>query len=133
MRLCANVPGQLAVQTALGGYQSIRDLGLPGGRLRQQRDYAWEMLNAIPGISCVKPKGALHLFPRLDPKRLPVKNDEQLVLEILRSKQLLVVQGTAFNWATPDHLRLVFLPNMEDLKESLDKLTSFFSRYKGQN
>ncbi len=130
MRLCSNVPGQLAVQTALGGYQSIRDLVLPGGRLKDQRDYAWKALNDIPGVSCVKPKGALYLFPRLDMKRFNLQNDEKLVLDLLKAKQLLLVQGTAFNWPTPDHLRTVFLPRMEDLRESIDKLESFLSKYR---
>lgn len=130
MRLCSNVPGQLAVQTALGGYQSIRDLVLPGGRLKEQRDYAWQALNDIPGVSCVKPKGALYLFPKLDRKRFNLQNDEKLVLDLLKAKQLLLVQGTAFNWPTPDHLRTVFLPRMEDLKESIDKLESFLAKYR---
>lgn len=130
MRLCANVPGQLAVQTALGGYQSINDLVLPGGRLKQQRDVAWEALNDIHGVSCVKPKGALYLFPKLDRKIHPVEDDEQLVLDLLKSKQLLLVQGTAFNWPSPDHLRVVFLQQHEDLKLSIDKLGSFLDKYR---
>ena len=130
MRLCANVPGQLAVQTALGGYQSIRDLVLPGGRLKEQRDYAYEALNSIPGVSCTKPKGALYLFPKLDKRRFNIQDDERLVLDLLRSKQLLIVQGRAFNWPTPDHLRLGFLPRMEDLRESVDKLASFLDKYR---
>ena len=125
IRLCANVPGQLAVQTALGGYQSINDLILPGGRLLEQRDTACDMLNDIPGVSCVKPKGALYLFPRLDPKVYPVDDDEQLVLELLRSKHILLVQGTAFNWPAPDHLRVVFLPRREELASAIDKLGDF--------
>lgn len=130
MRLCANVPGQLAVQTALGGYQSINDLVLPGGRLKQQRDVAWEALNDIPGVSCVKPKGALYLFPKLDRKMYPIEDDEKLVLDLLKSKQLLLVQGTAFNWPKPDHLRVVFLQQHEDLKLSIDKLGSFLKKYR---
>ncbi len=129
MRLCANVPGQLAVQTALGGYQSINDLVLPGGRLKEQRDYAWQAVNNIPGVSCVKPKGALYLFPKLDRRVYPIENDEQLVLELLQSKHLLLVQGTAFNWPDPDHFRLVFLPRVEDLKEAMDKLAGFLAKY----
>ena len=129
MRLCANVPGQLAVQTALGGYQSINDLVLPGGRLKEQRDYAWQRINDIPGVSCVKPKGALYLFPKLDRRVYPIENDEQLVLELLQSKHLLLVQGTAFNWPEPDHLRMVFLPHIEDLKDSLDKFAGFLDKY----
>ncbi len=130
IRLCANVPGQLAVQTALGGYQSINDLILPGGRLLEQRDIAWKMLNDIPGVSCVKPKGALYLFPKLDPKRYAIKDDEQLVLDLLRTKHLLMVQGTAFNWPTPDHLRLVFLPNVATLESAIDKLEGFLQKYR---
>ena len=130
MRLCANVPGQLAVQTALGGYQSINDLVLPGGRLRKQRDVAWQALNDIPGVSCVKPKGALYLFPKLDRDMYPIEDDEQFVLKLLTNKRLLLVQGTAFNWPTPDHLRIVFLQRHEDLKDSIDKLASFLEKYR---
>lgn len=130
IRLCANVPGQLAVQTALGGYQSINDLVLPGGRLHEQRDLAWKKLNDIPGVSCVKPNGALYLFPKLDPKRFPIVDDEQLVLDLLRAKHLLMVQGTAFNWPTPDHLRLVFLPNVANLENAIDKFASFLEKYR---
>ncbi len=130
MRLCANVPGQLAVQTALGGYQSIKDLVLPGGRLHEQRDLAWTKLNDIPGVSCVKPKGALYLFPRLDLNYYPIEDDESFVLELLRDQQLLVVQGTAFNWPMPDHLRLVFLPQGDDLEAAIDKLATFLDKYR---
>jgi alanine-synthesizing transaminase len=131
MRLCSNVPGQLAVQTALGGYQSIKDLILPGGRLLEQRDVACDMLNDIPGVSCVKPRGALYVFPRLDPRVYPVADDEELVLELLQSKHILLVQGTAFNWPTPDHLRLVFLPRKEELVKAIDKLAAFLKKYRG--
>jgi alanine-synthesizing transaminase len=131
MRLCSNVPGQLAVQTALGGYQSIKDLVLPGGRLHEQRDIACDMLNDIPGVSCVKPKGALYVFPRLDPRVYPIADDEELVLELLQSKHILLVQGTAFNWPTPDHLRLVFLPRKEELTKAIDKLAAFLKKYRG--
>jgi len=131
MRLCANVPGQLAVQTALGGYQSIKDLVLPKGRLLEQRDIAYEMLNDIPGVSCVKPRGALYVFPRLDPKVYPIADDEEMVLELLQSKHVLVVQGTAFNWPVPDHLRLVFLPRKEELIKAIDKLAAFLKKYRG--
>ena len=130
IRLCSNVPGQLAVQTALGGYQSINDLILPGGRLLEQRNTACDMLNDIPGISCVKPKGALYLFPRLDPKVYSIEDDEQLVLELLRSKHILLVQGTAFNWPTPDHIRIVFLPRKEELSKAIDKLGDFLKKYR---
>ncbi len=130
MRLCSNVPGQLAVQTALGGYQSINDLVLPGGRLLEQRDVAWSMLNDIPGVSCVKPKGALYMFPRLDPKYYPIQNDEQFALELLRAKQLLVVHGTGFNWKQSDHLRMVFLPPPVELVEALEKFADFLAKYR---
>ena len=105
MRLCANVPSQHAIQTALGGYQSINDLVLPPGRLLEQRNRTWELLNDIPGISCVKPMGALYAFPRIDPKICPIHNDEKFVLDLLLSEKLLIVQGTAFNWPWPDHFR----------------------------
>ncbi len=128
MRLCSNVPGQLAIQTALGGYQSINELIAPQGRLYKQRDIAHRMLCDIPGISCVKPMGALYLFPKLDPKIYPIKNDQQLVLDILLQEKILLVQGTGFNWPSPDHLRLVFLPREEDLETALSKLADFFER-----
>ncbi len=130
IRQCSNVPGQLAVQTALGGYQSIRDLILPGGRLLEQRNVAVEMLNDIPGVSCVEPRGALYLFPRLDPQTYPISDDEQFVLELLRSKHILIVQGTAFHWPTPDHLRLVFLPRKEELVDAIDKFADFLTKYR---
>ncbi|ANF58659.1 pyridoxal phosphate-dependent aminotransferase [Halotalea alkalilenta] len=128
MRLCANVPSQHAIQTALGGYQSINDLVLPGGRLRAQRDVAWEKLNAIPGVSCVKPKGALYMFPRLDPEIYAIEDDQKLVLELLLEEKILLVQGTAFNWPTPDHLRIVTLPHCEQLVEAIDRLARFLAR-----
>jgi alanine-synthesizing transaminase len=118
MRLCANVPGQFAIQTALGGYQSINDLVAPGGRLARQRDLAYDMLTSIPGVTCVKPKAALYLFPRLDPKRYPIGDDEKFVLALLEEEHVLVVQGTGFNWPEPDHFRVVFLPNSDDLGEA---------------
>lgn len=130
MRLCANVPAQHAIQTALGGYQSINDLILPGGRLLEQRNRAWAMLDQIPGVSCVKPKGALYLFPRLDPKRYAIHDDEKLVLDFLLQEKVLLVQGTAFNWPEPDHLRIISLPWVEDLETVLTKLERFLSRYK---
>ena len=129
MRLCANVPAQHAIQTALGGYQSINDLILPGGRLLEQRNKAWEMLVQIPGVSCVKPKGALYLFPRLDPKRYAIHDDEKLVLDFLLQEKVLLVQGTAFNWPEPDHLRIISLPRAEDLETVMIKLERFLSRY----
>ena len=130
MRLCANVPGQFAIQTALGGYQSIDDLVAPQGRLTKQRDLAWEMLNAIPGVSCVKPQAALYLFPRLDPKIYPVADDQQLILEFLEAEKVLLVQGSGFNWAQPDHFRVVFLPNVDDLRDALTRLTRFLEHYR---
>ncbi len=130
MRLCANVPAQHAIQTALGGYQSINDLILPGGRLLEQRNKAWEMLVQIPGVSCVKPKGALYLFPRLDPKRYSIHDDEKLVLDFLLQEKVLLVQGTAFNWPDPDHLRVITLPRAEDLETVITKLERFLSRYR---
>ena len=130
MRLCANVPGQLAVQTALGGYQSINDLILPGGRLLEQRDIAWKMLNDIPGVSCVKPKGALYMFPKLDPKVYPIQSDEQFALKLLRAKQILVVHGTGFNWPNHDHFRMVFLPAVGELQEALQKFAEFMAKFR---
>jgi alanine-synthesizing transaminase len=129
MRLCPNVPTQHAVQTALGGYQSINDLVLPGGRLLEQRDAAWELLNAIPGVSCVKPTGALYMFPRLDPQVYPIKDDEKFVLDLLRAEKLLVVQGTGFNWPDPDHFRIVTLPRVADLVEAVGRIARFLSTY----
>lgn len=130
MRLCANVPAQYAIQTALGGYQSINDLVLPGGRLREQRDLACELLNQLPGVSCSIPKGAIYLFPRLDPKRYPIKDDEKLVLDLLVQEKILLVQGTAFNWPEPDHLRIVFLPRVEDIRYAVERLGIFLETYR---
>jgi alanine-synthesizing transaminase len=130
MRLCANVPGQYAVQTALGGYQSIKDLVAPAGRLCRQRDLAWKLITEIPGVSCVKPKAALYLFPRLDPKLYPIKNDQEFVLELLEEEKVLVVQGSGFNWPHPDHFRLVFLPNSDDLTEAIGRIARFLDGYR---
>lgn len=130
MRLCANVPAQHAIQTALGGYQSINDLILPGGRLRQQRDKAYELLNAIPGVSCELAKGALYLFPRLDPEVYPIKNDEQFALDLLKQQKILISHGTAFNWINPDHFRMVTLPSVEDIEDAIGRLAEFLSTYK---
>jgi alanine-synthesizing transaminase len=132
MRLCPNVPTQYAVQTALGGHQSINDLVLPGGRLHDQRDTAWRMLNEIPGVSCVKPKGALYAFPRLDPEVYPIADDERFVLDLLRAERLLVVQGTGFNWPTPDHVRIVTLPRVADLEEALGRFGRFLAAYRDE-
>ncbi len=130
MRLCANVPSQHAIQTALGGYQSINDLVLPGGRLLEQRNTAWEMLTAIPGVSCVKPKGALYLFPRLDLNYYAIDDDEQMVLEFLRQEKILLVQGSGFNWPSPDHVRIVTLPRADILEEAITRFERFLSRLK---
>lgn len=129
MRLCANVPAQHAIQTALGGRQSIRDLVLPGGRLLEQRDAAITALGQIKGVSCVKPKGALYVFPKLDPKIYPIVDDRKFVLDFLRAEHVLVVQGTGFNWPTPDHLRIVTLPYAKDLTEAISRLGNFLSNY----
>ena len=130
MRLCANTPGQLAIQTALGGYQSIKDLVAPTGRLCKQRDLAYEMLNKIPGVSVVKPKGALYMFPRLDPKMYPIADDQQFAYELLAEEKVLIVQGTGFNWPHPDHFRLVFLPNSDDLAEAINRIARFLEGYR---
>ncbi len=129
MRLCANVPAQNAIQTALGGRQSIRDLVLPGGRLLEQRDAAIKTLRSIPGVTCVEPKGALYVFPRLDPEVYPIVDDRKFVLDFLRAERVLVVQGTGFNWPTPDHLRIVTLPWAADLVEAIERLGNFLSTY----
>lgn len=129
MRLCPNVPTQHAIQTALGGYQSIVEYLQPGGRLREQRDYAWQRLNEMEGVSCVKPQGALYLFPKLDVDRFNISSDEQFALDLLRQEKVLIVQGTGFNWPTPDHFRVVFLPRLEDLRESMDRLEHFLGSY----
>ena len=130
MRLCANTPGQLAIQTALGGYQSIKDLVAPTGRQCKQRDLAYEMLNKIPGVSVVKPKGALYMFPRLDPKMYPIADDQQFAYELLAEEKVLIVQGTGFNWPHPDHFRLVFLPNSDDLAEAINRIARFLEGYR---
>ncbi len=131
MRLCANVPAQHAIQVALGGRQSIRELVLPGGRLLEQRDAAMSALRAIPGVSCVQPKGALYVFPRLDPQRYPIVDDQRFVLQLLREKHVLVVQGSGFNWPAPDHLRIVTLPRADDLTEAIGRIGEFLTSYDG--
>ena len=130
MRLCANTPGQLAIQTALGGYQSIKDLVAPGGRLRRQRDLAYELLSQIPGVSVVKPQAALYMFPRLDPKIYPIADDRQFAYDLLAEEKVLIVQGTGFNWLQPDHFRLVFLPNSDDLTEAIGRIARFLAGYR---
>ena len=130
LRLCANTPGQLAIQTALGGYQSINDLVAPTGRLCRQRDLAYELLSAIPGVSVVKPKAALYMFPKLDPKVYPIADDQQFAYELLSEQKVLIVQGTGFNWKTPDHFRIVFLPNSDDLTEAIGRIARFLEHYR---
>ncbi|AZL84434.1 MULTISPECIES: pyridoxal phosphate-dependent aminotransferase [Aliivibrio] len=130
MRLCANVPMQHAIQTALGGYQSINELLLPGGRLLEQRDKAYELITQIPGVSCVKPKGAMYLFPKLDPKMYKIKDDQKFVLDFLIKEKVLLVQGTGFNWPTPDHFRIVTLPRVDDLEVAIGRLERFLHTYK---
>lgn len=129
MRLCANVPAMYAVQTALGGYQSINELILPGGRLLEQRNAAWSALNSIPGVSCVKPKGAIYMFPKIDRNYYDFADDQQLILDFLINYKVLLVQGTAFNWPQPDHARIVFLPVVDELNRAIDKLGQFLQRY----
>ena len=130
MRLCANVPGQWAIQTALGGYQSIDELVAPGGRLCRQRDLAWELITKIPGVTCVKPKAALYLFPKLDPKIYPITDDQQFVADLLKDEKVLLVQGSGFNWPHPDHFRVVFLPHEDVLREAINRLAKFLERYR---
>jgi alanine-synthesizing transaminase len=130
MRLCANVPGQWAIQTALGGYQSINELVGEGGRLRRQRDLAYDLITAIPGVSCVKPSAALYMFPRLDPKLYPIADDRQFFLELLQDTRVMLVQGTGFNWPTPDHFRIVFLPHEDDLREAIGRIARFLESYR---
>ena len=129
MRLCANVPAQYAIQTALGGYQSINDLVRPGGRIYEQRNIAHKMINEIPGLSCTLPKGALYSFVKMDQAKFNIKNDEKMVLDLLEQQNILIVHGRAFNWQEPDHFRLVFLPRVDDLKEAIGKIGNCFERY----
>jgi alanine-synthesizing transaminase len=130
MKLCSNVPGQWAIQTALGGYQSINELVGEGGRLRRQRDLAYELITAIPGVSCVKPMAALYMFPKLDPVIYPIKDDRQFFLELLKATRVMLVQGTGFNWPAPDHFRIVFLPHEDDLREAIDRIAKFLESYR---
>jgi alanine-synthesizing transaminase len=133
MKLCSNVPGQWAIQTALGGYQSINDLVCEGGRLRRQRDLAYELITAIPGVSCVKPQAALYMFPKLDPAVYPIADDRQFFLELLRETRVMLVQGTGFNWQQPDHFRIVFLPHEDDLREAIGRIAKFLESYRRRN
>ena len=130
MRLCANVPAQYGIQTALGGYQSIADLVAPTGRLYRQRDLAYELITAIPGVTCVKPKAALYMFPKLDPNIYPIKNDQDFIAELLQEERVLLVQGSGFNWPHPDHFRLVFLPHEDELREAINRLARFLEAYR---
>ncbi|TXG94057.1 MAG: pyridoxal phosphate-dependent aminotransferase [Rhodocyclaceae bacterium] len=130
MRLCANAPGQHGIQTALGGYQSIDDLVAPNGRMCRQRDVAHELITAIPGVTCVKPKATLYMFPRLDPKVYPIENDQDFIAELLQEEKVLLVQGTGFNWPNPDHFRLVFLPHEDDLREAIGRIARFLEGYR---
>ena len=130
MRLCPNMPGQWAIQTALGGYQSINDLVAPGGRLCRQRDLAYQLLTAIPGVTCSKPAAALYLFPKLDPHLYPIQDDRQFIADLLVEERVLLVQGTGFNWIAPDHFRLVFLPYEDELQEAIQRIAAFLERYR---
>ena len=130
MRMCANVPAQYAIQTSLGGYQSINDLTKPGGRLYEQRTFCWERVNRIPGLSCVKPRAALYCFPKLDLKKFHIRDDQKFIYDFLVAKRVLLVQGRGFNWPEPDHFRIVFLPNLEDLRMALDGLEEFLEEYR---
>jgi alanine-synthesizing transaminase len=127
MRMCANVPAQHAIQTALGGYQSINELIVPGGRFYDQSKLAWKLLNDIPGVSCVQPHGAMYCFPRLDPEVYPIEDDEAFVLDLLRAKKILVTHGTGFNWFEPDHFRLVTLPSEDVLAEAIGRIGDFLA------
>ncbi len=130
MRLCANVPGQYAIQTALGGYQSINELVAPGGRLRRQRDLAHELITAIPGVTCVKPQAALYMFPRLDPALYPIADDRQFFLELLQETRVMLVQGSGFNYPDHQHFRIVFLPHEDDLREAIGRIARFLDNYR---
>jgi alanine-synthesizing transaminase len=130
MRLCSNVPGQNAIQTALGGYQTINDLIKPGGRLRRQRDLAYELITAIPGVTCVKPQAALYMFPKLDPNIYPIKDDQHFINELLQETKVLLVQGTGFNWPSTDHFRIVFLPHEDDLRIAIGRIAKFLEQYR---
>lgn len=130
MRLCANVPGQHAIQTSLGGYQSINDLVAPGGRLYEQMDYSWKMINQLEGVSCVRPKGALYLFARLDPDVYNIVDDEKFILQLLQQEKVLLVQGTAFNWPDTNHFRVVFLSRRDDMEEVIEKMHRFLKHYR---
>ena len=129
MRLCSNVPAQSIVQTALGGHQSVRDYIAPGGRIYEQREYIYQALTDIPGITAVKPKAAFYIFPKLDIRKFHIKDDEKFVLDLLKDKKILLIHGGGFNWNQPDHFRVVYLPRLEVLKESVEKIADFLSYY----
>jgi alanine-synthesizing transaminase len=133
IKLGSNVPGQWAIQTALGGYQSINDLTCEGGRLRRQRDLAYDLITAIPGVTCVKPKAALYMFPRLDPAVYPISDDRDFFMKVLRETKVMLVQGTGFNWPSPDHFRIVFLPHDDDLRTAIGRLANFLEKYRKQH
>ena len=133
MRLCANVPGQSIIQTALGGYQSADELLVPGGRIYEQREYIYNAINDIPGLSAVKPKAAFYIFPKMDVKKFNIVNDEQFALDLLREKHILITCGTGFNWPDPDHFRIVYMPEIDVLKKATRELRSFFSTYRQSN
>lgn len=130
MRLCPNAPGQYAIQTALGGYQSIQELIAPGGRFTRQRNLAYQLLTEIEGVSCVKPKGSLYMFPKLDTDIYPISDDQAFIAQLLKEQKVLLVQGTGFNWIKPDHFRVVFLPYEDDLKEAIGRIAQFLNDYK---
>ena len=132
MRLCSNVPAQSIVQTALGGYQSVNNYIVPGGRVYEQRDYIYKALNEIPGISAVKPKAAFYIFPKLDVKKFNIQDDEKFALDLLREKKLLIIHGGGFNWNQPDHFRIVYLPRIEVLKDAMGSLADFLQYYRQQ-
>ncbi|MDM0120156.1 pyridoxal phosphate-dependent aminotransferase [Variovorax arabinosiphilus] len=133
LKLGSNVPGQWAIQTALGGYQSINDLVKPGGRLRRQRDLAYELITAIPGVTCVKPQAALYIFPRLDPVMYPIADDREFFMQVLRETRVMLVQGSGFNFPDNQHFRIVFLPHEDDLREAIGRIAKFLERYRNRN
>ena len=132
MRLCSNVPAQSIVQTALGGYQSVKNYVVPGGRVYEQRDFIYKALNDIPGISAVKPKAAFYIFPKIDTKKFNITNDEKFAFDLLRDKKILIIPGKGFNWHEPDHFRVVYLPRVEVLSDAAEKIADFFSGYSQQ-
>ena len=129
MRLCSYVPGQSIIQTSLGGYQSMDEYLKPGGRLYEQREFIWNALNSIPGITAVKPRAAFYIFPKIDTAKFNITSDSQMALDLLKKTHILVTAGSSFNWQSPDHFRIVYLPNMEDLKTAMDRMTEFFGDY----